>query len=48
MVLVFGSCAWRYAKTGKTPNPDKALQLAALLSGLKPVAAITGAKVQNN
>lgn len=24
MVLVFGSCAWRYAKTGKTPNPDKA------------------------
>ena len=38
MVLVIGSCACRYVKTGQAPNPDKALRLATTISGLKPLA----------
>jgi len=37
LVLVFGSCAMRYYKTGKTPNTKKALQLATTIGNLTPV-----------
>jgi len=37
LVMVFGSCAMRYYKTGKTPDPDKALKLATTLGNLNPV-----------
>jgi len=38
LVLVFGSCALRYYKTGKTPDAKKALQLAATVGNLNPVS----------
>ena len=37
LVLVFGSCAMRYYKTGKTPDTKKALQLATTIGNLTPV-----------
>ena len=40
IMLVMGSCAWRYAKTGKTPNPEKALKLAAAIGGVTPLRTV--------
>jgi len=37
LVMVFGSCAMRYYKTGKSPNVDKALKLATTIGNLNPV-----------
>jgi len=37
LVLVFGSCAMRYYKTGKTPDANKALKLATTIGNLTPV-----------
>jgi len=37
LVLVFGSCAMRYYKTGKTPDTKKALKLATTIGNLTPV-----------
>jgi len=37
LVLVFGSCAMRYYKTGKTPNTNEALKLATTIGNLTPV-----------
>lgn len=42
LVMVFGSCAWRYYKTGNVPNTDKALELATRIGNLNPVT-IAGA-----
>jgi len=42
LILVTGSFAWRYVKTGKKPNPKKALRLAAAVSGITPVTEIAG------
>lgn len=47
ILLVTGSCAWRYAKTGKTPNPDKALRLAAAVTGITLVTNIAGGILQD-
>ena len=37
MIMVFGSCAWQYYKTGDTPNASKALELATTVGSLNPV-----------
>jgi len=47
LVLLFGSCALRYYKTGKTPNTKKALQLATTIGNLNPVS-VAGALASNN
>jgi len=47
LVLVFGSCALRYYKTGKTPNAQKALQLATTIGNLNPVS-VAGALASKN
>jgi len=47
LVLLFGSCALRYYKTGKTPDTKKALQLATKVGNLNPVS-VAGAMASNN
>jgi len=47
LVLVFGSCAMRYYKTGKTPDANKALKLATTIGNLTPVN-VAGALASQN
>jgi len=46
LILITGSFAWRYVKTGKKPDPKKALRLAAAVSGVTPVTEIAGGTLQ--
>jgi len=42
LILVTGSFAWRYVKTGKKLGRKKALRLAAAVGGITPVTEIAG------
>ena len=47
LIMVFGSCAWRYYKTGDTPNASKALELATTVGSLNPVT-VAGAMAKKS